>query len=308
MDCLKVDNQLGEKVTEFKNLLRQECDSYKAESAALKAEDADTCAQEESSVLQEKSLAYKSFLENVQAKAGEVKQDADTLALIAECEEKARNLFASNVSLAVLPGSETEISKILDGSSAAAVRGQGATWTAVLLDPSQWGEAITSPHIRTPPLNLGLLKQFMNAVIMNRDKQGLQLQNRDMVVYFDGFSSGNTPKAMSSIQNSSGTQISKNIMQVYLSYDEESLRARRQYVKINSTVFQQIEVMSIMTHDPFNEAMTYRARTFFKGSSLGNKIGDINLDAPAALWSLPLKDLSLLRVNFICRVCGRSAG
>ena len=115
-------------------------------------------------------------------------------------------------------------------------------------------------------------------------------RQRDMVLYFDSFSSHNTNKVLGSLQNASGSAISKNIMSVYLSYDEESLRNRRQYVKHNSTIFQQVEVLSIVTHEPFQDAMTYRARLLFKGSSLGNKIGDIALDAPAALWNLQLKD------------------
>ena len=50
-----------------------------------------------------------------------------------------------------------------------------------------------------------------------------------------------------------------------------------------------VEVMSIVTHDAFQDSMTYRARLYYKGSNLGNKIGDVALDAPATLWSLQLK-------------------
>lgn len=289
VDCLQVDNSLGEKFTELKNLLRQESECARAAAAASATPVAEPEAAQENTALKDRSPAFMAFLENVQAKMVEIKHP-ETLDLIATFEEKARNLFASNVTLHVIPNSETEFSKILDNSNPAAVRGSGPAWTAVILDPAQWGEAITSPNIRTPPLNLQLLKQFMNAVIRNRDKQALQLQDRDMVLYFDSFSSHNTNKVLGSLQNASGSAISKNIMSVYLSYDEESLRNRRQYVKHNSTIFQQVEVLSIVTHEPFQDAMTYRARLLFKGSSLGNKIGDIALDAPAALWNLQLKD------------------
>lgn len=287
VDCLQVDNPLGEKFTELKNLLRQESESVRAAAAADTAAAAET-EQEGVSPLKDRSPAFLAFLDNVQAKMGEIKNN-DILELIATYEEKARNLFASNVTLSEIPNSETEFAKILQGSAAAAVRGSGPAWTAVILDPAQWGEAITSPNIRTPPLNLVLLKQFMNAVIQNRDKQSLQLQDRNMVVYFDCFTPGNTSKVLSSLQNSAGSQISKNVMNVYLSYDEDSLRNRRQYVKHNSTIFQQVEVMSIVTHDAFQDSMTYRARLYYKGSNLGNKIGDVALDAPATLWSLQLK-------------------
>ena len=249
VDCLQVDNPLGEKFQELKNLLRQESDSVRAAAAAdSTAAAADT--EQESAPLKDRSPAFQAFLENVQAKMGEIKNQ-ELLDLIGTYEEKARNLFASNVALNVIPNSETDFSKILQGSAAAAVRGSGPAWTAVILDPAQWGEAIASPNIRTPPLNLPLLKQFANAVILNRDKQGLQLQDREMFVYFDGFAPGNTTKVLGSLQNSSGTQITKNVMSVYLSYDEDSLRNRRQYVKHNSTIFQQVEVMSLVTHEAF---------------------------------------------------------
>lgn len=289
MDCLQVDNPLGEKVSELKALLRQETDALRAEAAVTAAQQPAEAVEAEESRKKDRSPAFLTFLENVQAKVGEIKNE-ETLELIGAYEEKARNLFNSNVSLAVMPNSETDMGKILDASTAASVRGSGAAWTGVLVDPSQWGEAITSPNIRTPPLNLQLLKQFMNAIIRNRDKQSLQLHDRDMVIYFDGFTAGNTNKVLAAMQNSSGNPISKNVMTVYLSYDEDSLRARRQYVKSNSTIFQQVEVLTLLTHEPFNDAMTYRSRTLFKGSSLGNKIGDVVMDAPGTLWSLAMKE------------------
>lgn len=293
-----MDNPLGEKVSELKALLRQETDALRAEAAVTAAQQPAEVVETEETRMKDRSPAFVSFLENVQAKVGEIKNE-ETLQLIGTYEEKARNLFKSNVSLAVLPNSATDIGKILDASTAAAVRGSGPAWTGVLVDPSQWGEAITSPNIRNPPLNLQLVKQFMNAVIRNRDKQSLQLHDRDIVIYFDGFTPNNTSKVLASMQNSSGNVISKNVMTVYLSYDEDSLRARRQYVKANSTIFQQIEVMSLVTHEPFNDSMTYRSRTLFKGSSLGNKIGDVVMDAPGTLWSLTLKDFAPAMPAFV---------
>ena len=56
-----------------------------------------------------------------------------------------------------------------------------------------------------------------------------------------------------------------------------------------STTFQQVEQLTLVTAEPFGDAMTKQNRKLYKGSSFGNKIGDVMLDSPKTLWSMTLK-------------------
>ena len=294
LDAMLMDTKLGERFTEFKALLRAELDEARAEaSAAARAEGQNDPSEglDADSGKPQRSPAYKAFLEDVQARLGEVTNE-ETLNLIQFFEDKARNLFASNVKLFVFPSSEAELGKLLDATAAAQVRGSGKTWVGVLLDPAQWGEAITNPHIRVCPLNLQYLKTFLSAVVKSRDKQQLTLHSRDLFIYFDSFLAGNLPKVLGAFQTASGDALAKQSLQVFVSYDEDSLRQRRQYIKANTTTFQQVEQMTLVTAEVFGEAMTKQNRKFYKGSNFGNKIGDVILDSPQTLWSMTLKDHS----------------
>ena len=235
-----------------------------------------------------RSLAYKTFLADVQSKIGEIKKE-DLLEQIQFFEDKARNLMSSNVQLFVFQPSETELGACFDKAAAAQVKGSGSQWVGVVLDPAQWGEAVTNPHIRVSPLNQQYLKTFLAAVVKSRDKQQLTLHNRDVFFYFDSFLAGNLNKVLASFQTPAGDALSKNTFTVFVSYDEESLRQRRQYIKTNSTTFQQVEQLTLITAENFGDAMTKQNRKLYKGSNFGNKIGDVTLDSPKTLWSMTLK-------------------
>lgn len=176
------------------------------------------------------------------------------------------------------------------------MRGNGSQWVGVMLDPAQWGEAITNPHIRVCPLNQQYLKTFLAAVVKSRDKQQLTLHNRDLFFYFDSFLAGNLSKVLGSFQTPAGDALGKSSFTVFVSYDEDSLRLRRQYIKSNSTTFQQVEQLTLVTAENFGDAMTKQNRKLYKGSNFGNKIGDVMLDSPKTLWSMTLK----ARIVLVC--------
>ena len=289
LDALNMDTKLGERFAEFKKLLRQELDEARAEaSAAARAEAQDDKQnQEDADGKPVRSLAFKAFLEDVQAKIGEIKKE-ETLDQIQYFEDKARNLMSSNVQLFVFPPSETELRALFEKTPACQVKGSGSQWVGVLLDPCQWGEAITNPHIRVCPLNLSYLKTFVAAVIKSRDRQQLSLHNRDLYFYFDSFLAGNHSKVLGAFQSPTGDSLTKDTFQVFISYDEESLKQRRQYVT-SSTTFQQVEQLCLITAETFGDAMTKQNRKHFKGTNFGNKIGDVVLESPKTLWSMTLK-------------------
>ena len=148
---------------------------------------------------------------------------------------------------------------------------------------------VTSPHIRVCPLNQQYLKTFLASVVKSRDKQQLTLHHRDLFIYFDSFLPGNLNKVLGSFQTPAGDALNKNSFGVFISYDEESLKQRRQYIKANSTTFQQVELMTLVTAENFGDAMTKTNRKIYKGTNFGNKIGDVLLESPKLLWSMALK-------------------
>ena len=291
LDALTMDTKLGERYREFQQLLRQELDEARAEaSAAARAEAQQGATQdpEAQEGLPVRSAAFKAFLGDVQAKIGEIKNE-ETLAQLQYFEDKARNLMASNVQLFVFQPSENELCAYFDKAAACQVRGGGNQWVGIFLDPAQWGEAVTNPHIRVCPLNQQYLKTFLASVVKSRDKQQLTLHHRDLFIYFDSFLPGNLNKVLGSFQTPAGDALNKNSFGVFISYDEESLKQRRQYIKANSTTFQQVELMTLVTAENFGDAMTKTNRKIYKGTNFGNKIGDVLLESPKLLWSMALK-------------------
>ena len=294
LDALNMDTKLGERYSEFKTFLRHELDEARAEASAaaqtqMQGEEAEN--QRDDSGKPIRSGAYKAFLEDVQARVGEIKKE-ELLDSIQYYEDKARNLLASNVQMFVFPSSEKELGELLEKTAAAQARGAGKSFVGILCDPAQWGEAITNPHIRVCPLNMQYLKTFLSAVIKNRDNQQLSIHSRDLFIYFDSFLPGNLPKWLGAFQTGGGEAMTKQSFTVFVSYDEDSLTQRRQYIKANTTTFQQIEQMSLVTSESFGDCMTKQNRKHFKGSNFGNKIGDVLRDSPQTLWSMTLKDIS----------------
>ena len=291
LDALNMDTKLGERYSEFKTLLRNELDEARAEASAAarqtQGEGLENLADESAQPV--RSVAYKTFLEDVQARIGEIKKK-ELLESIQYYEDKARNLLASNVQLFVFPNSEKEMGELLGKTAAAQVRGSGKSFVGVLFDPAQWGEAITNPHIRVCPLNTQYLKLFLGAVLRNRDAQQLSIHSRDLFIYFDSFLGGNVAKWLGAFQTGTGDAMVKQAFTVFVSYDEDSLRLRRQYVKANTTTFQQIEQMSLVTAENFGDCMQKQNRKHFKGSNFGNKLGDVLLESTQVLWCMTLKD------------------
>ena len=98
LDALNMDTKLGERYSEFKTFLRSA-----AARTQMQGEEAEN--QRDDSGKPIRSGAYKAFLEDVQARVGEIKKE-ELLDSIQYYEDKARNLLASNVQMFVFPSSE----------------------------------------------------------------------------------------------------------------------------------------------------------------------------------------------------------
>ena len=68
-------------------------------------------------------------------------------------EAYARRLLEANVALAVIPSSEKKVRELIQSSAAGKIRGEmGSSTVGIFLDPGAWGEPITAPHNRIPPI------------------------------------------------------------------------------------------------------------------------------------------------------------
>ena len=81
----------------------------------------------------------------------------------------------------------------------------------------------------------------------------------------------------------------KNQHRVHLTYDEDSLRARKVVVR-QSVLFEHIEDMRLITRLEYGECglPTVRRRNY-KGTNMGNNMGNIELPDYALLWQLSNK-------------------
>ena len=289
IDIIGMETPLGEQVAAFKKALQQEA---LPKEAPAEGKEAQVLAAAEEGADVDLSQGLQAFLDGMQARVGEQVKSAKTMETALTFEEKARNLFHSNVELLVVPNSETELVDGLLSCKAAQVRGQDDKWVGIIADPGQWGEAITNPNVRPPPFREQYLKTFLNSVVKTRDPTLLTLHSRDLFCFLDNFTHNHSGTMTKSLCNSAGQALTKNIFHVNICYDEDSLRARRQYVKSQTTTFDQIEYMNLLTADPFSEQMKHRARSYYPGSSLGNKLGDIKAEPPQGLWSMTMKDFS----------------
>ena len=104
-----------------------------------------------------------------------------------------------------------------------------------------------------------------------------------------------------------GIRSPKTMKKVYVNVDEESLRARRGLVRQGSN-FDQVEIMTILTKEDFSLRLPMTKRTHYPGTSMGNKIGDVVLDATDTMWSLTCAEKIVVHGKFRQAVGGLTKG
>ena len=134
------------------------------------------------------------------------------------------------------------------------------------------------------------------------------MANSDMYFTFDNMISFNQSTVQKCFVDEAGEQLAqKSLKKIYVSVDEESLRARRGLVRQGSN-FDQVEVMTIYTKEEFAMRIPMTKRTHYPGTSLGNKIGDVVLDSIESLWSLTCAEKIHLHGRFRVAVGGKTPG
>ena len=223
------------------------------------------------------------FLEFVDKKSPMTEEKMDC---IRAAEIQARRLIDAHVSLVVFPKSEKQARAIFKGSIANKVQGVlGKKYVGIIIDPGQMGETVTAPHVRIPPLASDELRMFMRALITERaPPDGNTLAAHDLYFVFDNGHPVNMQKCTQIFVNSENEPIQKNSFRIYLSFDEDSQRARKSIVR--AMTFDQIEDMRIFSAQPFHDmGLPVLKRLSFPGTNMGNKIGDITLPAYTMVWN-----------------------
>ncbi len=221
------------------------------------------------------------FLEQLEGNA-----TAEHDQILASAELAAKRLIDANVCLAETPTSEKKAKEIFEGSAAFKVAGvESEKYIAIILDPGQMGETITCPHLRIPPLSQDDLKLILRAFIAARDPpDGMSLASCDLYFAFDNGHPHNMQKILQCFVNNHNETIPKFQHKVLLTYDEDSLPARKSVCR-TAVLFDQLEDMRIVSGKEFsNMGMPVLRHLHFSGSNYGNKLGDIVSPNFGLLW------------------------
>ncbi len=206
--------------------------------------------------------------------------------IISSAELAAKRLIDANVCLAETPSSEKKAREIFEGSAAFKVLGvESEKYIAIILDPGQMGETITCPHLRIPPLNQDEMKLMLRAFIAARDPpDGMSLAACDLYFAFDNGHPHNMQKILQCFVNNQNDTIPKFQHKVLLTYDEDSLRARKSVCR-TAVLFDQLEDMRIVSGREFSRVgLPVLRHIHFTGSNYGNKLGDIVSPNFGLLW------------------------
>ena len=99
----------------------------------------------------------------------------------------------------------------------------------------------------------------------------------------------------------------KEVKKIFISVDEDSLRKRKNLIRPGA-VFDQVELLQIVTLREFATTLPFIKRKSFPGSNLGNKIGDVVLPDVDSLWQLTCKQKVELHGKFRVAVGGKTPG
>jgi hypothetical protein len=148
---------------------------------------------------------------------------------------------------------------------------------------------------------------LLRGILTTRSEAGDELDAGDMFFLFDGTLHHNSGKLQRCFTSSTGDQIDKNCKTVYLSIDEDSLRARRACVKQGAS-FDQVEYMTVVTKEEFGMQVPVVKGLHYKGTNLGNKIGDIEYDEAETMWKMACKQKHALMGAYRIAVGGKTEG
>lgn len=200
--------------------------------------------------------------------------------------KQARRLIQTHVKLIVEPPTEGELAAELSQSMAGQVHGEKGTdrdgqpvhktMVAVWFDLKLAGEAMSAPHLRTPPLKEGRLPKLMNAVLRSRcrdfNADTAEMDFGDLFVMFDGGKHGNRVQFNQCFKNADGKNLQKQERQIYLSYNERSLVERLKLVRGFGNIHQ-MEMLYLFSGQALRLAT--KDRLFWEGTNRGDCLSGI---------------------------------
>jgi hypothetical protein len=134
------------------------------------------------------------------------------------------------------------------------------------------------------------------------------LHSGDMYFMFDNTVHHHQQQLLKCFTTATGDQVDKKeVKKIYLSIDEDTLRLRRGLVRQGAS-FDQIEILSVCTASDIHSDLPMLPRCQYKGTNLGNKIGDIELPDLDTLWKLSCKQKIALHGVYRVAVGGRTPG
>ena len=146
-----------------------------------------------------------------------------------------------------------------------------------MIDPAQFGETVTSPQLRIPPLRVDEIKTLLRAIIQTRSTstsgEAAELGRHDIFFLFDNMCPHNMQKLLQCFVDGNNVAVEKNQHKVHLTYDEDSLRARKAVVR-QSVLFEQIEDMRLITHLEYGDCgLPVVRRRSYNGTNMGKQHG-----------------------------------
>ena len=119
-----------------------------------------------------------------------------------------------------------------------------------MIDPAQFGETATSPQLRIPPLRVDEIKALIRAIIQTSSTstsgEAAELGRHDIFFLFDNMYPHNMQKLLQCFVDGNNAAVEKHQHTVHLTYDEDSLRARKAVVR-QAVLLDQIEDMRLIT-------------------------------------------------------------
>ena len=209
--------------------------------------------------------------------------------------------------------SQAELEQALKDCPFSLLKGDGTGQVLFFFDSKKYGEAMTRPDLRQPPLRDALYTRLVKAVLTARTEgeHAPVLQTGDLALILDGGRPGNKNKLLAPWKEGTNKEGSAKKNQkdddedeqdedmdeeddkptlscdtLSIAYTEESLAARKTRVRGTGTV-KQLETCHVLA--PKKLQLPSRARRHYDGSSTGDMIYGVPLPRLADEWHLPWK-------------------
>ena len=161
------------------------------------------------------------------------------------------------------------------------------------MDVSIFGEPKTAPHIRIPSLPVTIFKMILSAIFSwFGDESALPVN----VIFFlfDGRAHGNLAALKNMFTNSDGKAFpDRSTKTLYVNVDEDAIINRKGCVRRVPDI-DQVEYLLMVCKGDAIENMKVVKGKHFKGSTRGNKIGDVELPDLSKAWRMTEADKKLL--------------